>query len=135
MPALSESTVHVRGLRELNRAFAQADKTLKREKNHALRRVAEPVADDAELLARLRIRNIGVEWSRMRVGVTQRAVYVAPKQRGVRSRAGQRFRRPNLAGLLMDEAMEPALDANARQVERELDGVLREMERAWEQAR
>src|SRR5574337_885107 len=128
MPA----TVHVRGLRELNRAFAHADSKLKREKTDALRRAAEPVRRDAELLARLRITNIGVEWSRMRVGVTQRAVYVAPKQRGVRSRAGQRFRRPNLAPLLMDDAMEPALDHNAGDVVRELEGVLADMERAWE---
>jgi hypothetical protein len=129
MPA---EVVAVKGLRELNRAFARADKTLKREKNDALRRAAEPVRLDAESLAVANIRNIGIPWSRMRVGVTQKVVYVAPRERGVRSRGNARRRRPNLAGLLMGEAMEPALEHNRERVMESLDDMLATVGRAWE---
>lgn len=129
MPA---QAVSVKGLRELNRAFARADKTLKREKNDALKDAAEPVRREAEALAVSNISRIGVPWSRMRVGVTQKVVYVAPKERGVRSRGDQRRRRPNLAGRLMDDAMQPALDHNHQKVVENLDHVLATVGRAWE---
>lgn len=122
--------VRVRGLRELNLAFAQADKTLIREKRDALRRVADPVASDAEHLALIDIDNIGIPWSRMRIGVTQRSVYVAPAHRATRS---PELRRPNLAPLLLDK-METALEHNAREVERELEDVLDQVGRVWERA-
>jgi hypothetical protein len=53
----------------------------------------------------------------MRVGTTRSLVYVAPVKRGVRGAADRR-RRPNLAPLLMDRAMEPALAQNEAEVER-----------------
>lgn len=129
MPA---EAVRVHGLRELSRAFQRADATLKRELRDGLRDAAEPVRRDAELLARLEIRNIGVSWSRMRSRVTQRAVWVAPVERGVKSRAAEKRRRPNLAGLLMDDAMLPALDQNRGEVVERLDDVLAKVGRAWE---
>lgn len=129
MPA---EAVRVHGLRELSRAFQRADATLKRELRDGLRDAAEPVRRDAELLARLEIRNIGVPWSRMRPRVTQRAVWVAPVERGVKSRGAQARRRPNLAGLLMDDAMLPALEQNRREVVDRVDEVLGKVGRAWE---
>lgn len=129
MPA---DAVRVHGFRELSRAFARADKTLRNELRDGLRDAAEPVRRDAELYARLNIRNIGVPWSRMRSRVTQRAVWVAPVERGVRSRAAQNRRRPNLAGLLLDDAMQPALDENEPEVVRRLEKVLDTVARDWE---
>ena len=106
--------VVVKGLAEMNRAFARADRDMKKDLRNSLKDVAEPVREEAEVLAGQKIRNMGNgPWSRMRVGVTTNLVYVAPRERGRRSA----LRRPNLAGLLMDRAMEPALDAHAGEIE------------------
>lgn len=86
-----------------------------------LRGVAEPVRADAESLAASGIRNIGPDWSRMRVGLTPDVVYVAPRKRGVKR--GSRKRR-NLAPLLMTRALEPALDNNAHLIEQRFGDVL-----------
>jgi hypothetical protein len=128
MPA--EGAIRVRGLRELNRAFARADRKLRLEKNDALKRAAEPVRADAEAMAVAGISRIGVPWSRMRVGVTMQVVYVAPKQRA--SRANGRLRRPKLAPLLMDRAMQPALDRNRDEVVRRVDALLDTVGREWD---
>ena len=128
MPAVGE-TVRVQGLRELQRAFKLADVTLERELRTSLRQVAEPVRADAESLATATIPRVGMPWSRMRVGVTQSSVYVAPRQRGVR---GGPRRRPNFAGLLLERAMMPALARNESRVVAELEQVLGKVGRAWE---
>jgi len=129
--AVSEQTIAVRGLRDLTRAFAAADKTLQRELRGRLKDAAEPVRVDAQASAVREIRNLRSNdpWTRMRVGVTQRLVYVAPRERGARSRLG---RRPKFGDLLMSRAMEPALERNRDQVLRELDDMLGEVGRAWE---
>jgi hypothetical protein len=129
MPAASERTVRVEGLRDLQRAFALADRELSRRLRSSLREAAEPVRADAERLATSEISRIGVPWSRMRVGVTQKSVYVAPRQRGAR-----RNRRPNLAGLLLERSMLPALDANQPQVVRTVEKVLDQVANLWEDA-
>lgn len=133
MPAVDERAIRVEGLRELSRAFAVADKTLSRELRKRLREAADPVRVDAEGLASSRIRKIGLTWSRMRVGVTRTSVYVAPRERGLRGIAGPRMR-PNLAGLLMERAMIPSLEANIAGVTEAVDDVLATVGRAWEQA-
>ena len=117
MPA--EGEVYVRGMRELSRAFAYADRDSRRELRAAFREVAEPVARDAESLAVARIRRMPLSprWSLMRVGVTRTAVYVAPKQRGVKVRGPDPRKRRNLADLMMDRAMEPALEQNQHEIE------------------
>ena len=130
MPA--SHSVKVRGLRELDAAFRLADKTLDRELRTALREAAEPVRQDAEALARANISHIGIAWPQMRVGVTTRLVYVAPKQR---SRSGNpRLKRPNLATLLLGRSMEPALERNVGQVEARVGVALDTVGRAWEAA-
>lgn len=133
--AISERTIRVRGLRDLSRAFAAADKRLKNDLRDRLKRAAEPVRADAEASASSEIRNVqtGDSWSRMRVGVTTRLVYVAPRERGIRARGSVR-RRPNLAGLLMDRAMEPALERNETKIVRELEELLDDVGRDWERA-
>lgn len=126
MPATD--AIKVQGLRELDRAFLRASKTLDKELRAGLREAAEPVRRDAENRALERITRIGVPWSRMRVGVTRTLVYVAPRERG----RNRQLRRPNLAGLLMDRAMQPALDANIGEVERRVGQVLATVGREWE---
>lgn len=126
MPA--SDAIRVEGLRELNRAFARADQVLHRDLTGGLREAAEPVRADAESLALSSIPRIGLPWSRMRVGVTRRVVYVAPQRRG--RKRGRR--RPNLAGLLMGRAMSPALERNRGEVESRVGRVLDTVGREWE---
>lgn len=111
--------VEVRGLAELQRAFARMSKELSVEIRDELRRVAIPVQQDAANLAASKIKNIGGRWSRMRVGVSPGSVYVAPQ---ARSHGGSP--RPNLASLLMDDAMLPALEANEEQIVLRLEQML-----------
>lgn len=47
----------------------------------------------------------------MRTGVTREAVYVAPRRRGVKGRDRSR-RRPRFADILLERAMQPALQRN-----------------------
>ena len=126
--AVDTRTLRVEGLRELQRAFSVADKTLAKELRSRLRDVAEPVRAEAERLALQEISRIGIPWSRMRIGVTRSLVYVAPVERGRRSR----HRRPNLADLLMGRAMSPALEANQDRVVHEFEELLDDVGRAWE---
>lgn len=128
MAAVGE-TLRVDGLAELQRAFKVADKSLERELRAGLRRAAEPVRVDAEALAASSIRRITLPWSRMRVGVTTRSVYVAPRQKGARHGAR---RRSSFAGLLLDRSMLPALRRNEPRVAAELDNVLATVGKDWE---
>ena len=124
---MAASGIEVKGFREMRRNLRSADKDLDKGLRKSLRAAAEPVRRDAESLAESRITNIGPVWGRMRTGVTQSMVYVAPRQRGRRGR----LKRPNLAGLLEDRAMQPALDANEDDIEREIGDMLDGLVRRW----
>lgn len=126
--------VQVKGLRDLQRAFKVADASARRELRAALREIGEPIARDAEAFATARIRRIGEAWPQMRVGVTQSLVYVAPKERGRLSKQNRALRRPNLFGLLMGRAMEPALDQNIAGVDAAVGHALDRVGSAWEVA-
>ena len=127
------SAVRVVGLRQLQRAFNQASPELHKDVRLALRTVAEPIAADAQSLALGRIRRMpsSPKWAQMRIGVTQTLVYVAPQQRGIKSRTDRRLRRPNLADLLMGRAMQPALDKNVSRVEVGVGLALDKVVRKW----
>lgn len=133
----ADNAVRVRGLRDLQRAFELADKRMAKDLRVKLAEAAEPVRHDASRLAGSEIRNIlsptaEVNWAAMRVGVTRKVVYVAPVERGRRSRVNPRLRRPNLAVLLMGRAMGPALEQNVATVERAVGTVLDTVGQAWE---
>lgn len=133
--AVGEQAVRVTGLRDLQRAFARADKAVKEDLRDALMEAAQPVRMAAQHLAAAKIRNIteASPWSRMRVGVATNAiVYVAPVERGIKSRGLGHRRRPNLAPLLMERALEPALEQNRSLVERRLEHMLDEVADVWE---
>lgn len=130
----SVSGIAVRGLRELNRAFALAGKETRREIRAELGQVAEPVRFTATSLARSKIRRIGPKWSIMRTGISQTLVYVAPKQRGVKTRGPDPRRRPNLADLLRERALEPALARHEADIERRFERALDIISREWEDA-
>lgn len=126
MPAVSG--IRVEGLRELQRAFALADKATRSKLRVSLRHVAEPVRAAAESLAVQAIPRGKIPWSSMRVGVTRSSVYVAPKQR---RRVGTP--RPNFAAILM-EPMQAALDANQEGIADDFDDVLTDVANLWERA-
>ena len=131
------SPVRVLGLRELERAFDRADRTVRNDMRDALAEAAAPVRRDAQSLAASQIRNVdsGDPWASMRIGVSRTIAYIAPVERGIKGRAGQRLRRPNLADLLMGRAMEPALDRNQENVARRVDDLIDEVADVWERTR
>ena len=116
----------VENWRELNKAFRDADKDTQRLWRDRQKEMAEPVRQTAEQLAQGGIRNIGQSWSQMRTGVTSKVVYVAPKRR---RRGGQP--RPNLAPLLAGQAMEPALEQHAGEIEARFGRLLDQVEREF----
>ena len=120
---MAAAEVQVEGLADLNRALRRADKQTKAGVRKELRGVAEPIRADAQSLAGSQIRNIGGDWSKMRVGVTTDSVYVAPRKRGIKRRDDPKKRR-NLAPLLMDRAMQPALDNHADGIQHEFEQML-----------
>lgn len=97
-------TVRVTGLRELQRDLKKIGGDSGPSLRKKLREVAEPVRALAEGKAGSSISHIGPTWSRMKVGVTAKSVYVAPR---ARRKGGSP--RGNLGGLLMDKALDPAL--------------------------
>ena len=115
--------VVVRGLHELQASLVHADRSLRLGVRGDLRQVAEPVQRGAEQLAAANISRIGPRWSKMRVGITRDLVYVAPRQRGGKGAT----RRPNLGTLLMDRAMQPALDQHISEIEARFEALLDEV--------
>lgn len=134
-----QGAIAVTGVADLQRAFGNLSRDLGKGVREALAAAADPVRADASLLAREEISGlarartpIGQSWWQMRVGVTRQSVYVAPVQRGVKSKGRGKRRRPNLAPLLLEKAMEPALERNRDRVEHEILSQLDELFARWE---
>jgi hypothetical protein len=108
--------IRVRGLAELQRAFKRVDVDMRVGLKGLLLAAAEPARVRAEQLATSNITNLhaGDKWGRMRTGVTTRVVYIAPKTRGARGFGPQK--RPSFGPMLLEEAMEPALDQTRPEV-------------------
>jgi hypothetical protein len=128
----SSETIHVEGLRELQRAFARLSHDLSGGVKEALEAAAEPVRSEAASLAHGAITGMSrsrLPWWQMRVGVTRSSVYVAPVRRGPRAGSAKR---PNLAPRMMNEAMLPALAQNQERVVAQVSRELDELFRFWE---
>lgn len=96
--------VRIHGVPELERALMEVRREVTKELRPALLAAAEPVRAEAQTLSVAHIHNIGPQWSRMRIGVTPKAIYVAPRSH---RRGGSP--RKNLAPLLavqMQDALE-----------------------------
>jgi hypothetical protein len=124
-------TVVVHGLREIELLAKSKGREASRTLNKELRAVAEPIRSDAERLATSNITRIGPRWGKMRVGVTQRLVYVAPKERGVKGRGDLPRRRPRFADLMQARAMQPALTQNSAFVLARVDAVFTKFVNDW----
>lgn len=128
--------IRVVGLRDLERAFLLADRTVRSDLKDAVEEAAQPVRRDAQRLAGTEISHMGVDapWAQMRVGSARSVAYVAPVERGVKTKGRERLRRPNLARRLLEDAMEPALEHNREAVVRRMEGLLDEVADVWEHA-
>lgn len=125
--------IRVEGLASLSRAFALADKTVKNELVGELKIAGIPVASKAERLAHGTIPGIGrprpKSWGNMRVGFSRHTVYVVPRQRGLKGSSPRK--RQNIKALLLDRAMEPALEQEASNVEARVNFLLTRVARQW----
>lgn len=77
---------------------------------------AEPIRRDAENLARdeisgmKRAKKTPPPWSIQRSGQTVHEVYVAPRERGVKSKTDRSRRRPNFVGVMFGKSYDPAFE-------------------------
>lgn len=123
-------TVIVDGLDQIQRDLAKSQPLVLKALQDGLIHAAEPVAHTAEVLSFVNIRNMhkSPEWAKTRIGIRRQFVYVAPKERGLKTRGPDPRRRPNLVGLIMGRSFEPALDVMTPIVEQRvkiaLEGVL-----------
>lgn len=101
MPAVEG--VRVEGLRQLQSSLKNMGSEYATQFRVQLRGVGEAVRTLAEQKASSEISHIGPDWFRMRLGVTTKVLYVAPRQR-----RHDGSPRPNLGGLLMEKALIPA---------------------------
>lgn len=122
--------VLVEGLASINRSLARSGPLVYKAMRLGLREAAEPIRQDAgrlsqtEISGMRRARSTPPPWSVQRVGQTIHEVYIAPRQRGVKSRTDRSRRRPNLATIMLGRAYEPALERNATLVRSTVDGWL-----------
>jgi hypothetical protein len=114
--------VQVEGYRELMRSFALISDELKLGLRYKLAEAASPAGARAAQYAYDRIRNMGERWSRMKIGVSATAVYLAPASRRRRGSP-----RPNLGPLLLKESMLPAATEQMPVVRENLDAWLTEL--------
>ena len=129
------NAVRIEGLRELERAFKLYGRGLEKGLREVLEASAEVVRPDAQLLTRSALKppkEGGADWTQMRVGVTRRMGYVAPVERGNRSRRpSSRARGAKFKARVLGRALEPALQNNKPRVEREFKDALVDLARMW----
>lgn len=129
---MATKAISVDGLTELNRAFARAERDVRLEFRGTLRKAAKPVKDEAEVLASTDISHMATPpWTKMRVGVTRSLVYVAPRERGVKSKTNRARRRPQFGDTLLDKALEPALEHNIDGITGEVELMLAGISKDW----
>ena len=130
-----QQAVRVEGLAELVKAFGVASREMGGDIRTAIEQAGEPIRQDASQLALSQISGMQrsrIAWWNMRTGVYRGTIgYVAPVQRGVKSRGRDRLRRPRLADRIAAESLEPALERNRDRVFREFDDAVGEMTKAW----
>jgi len=117
------ATPGVHGLASLQRALKDVDRDVRLGWRRDMRHAAEPVRAEAAALALSEIPRMASSprWAGMRVGVTQKAVYVVPRMRSTKVASR---RRPNLAELMYGRAMQPALEHNQAKVVAEMDDIV-----------
>src|SRR4029077_1016425 len=112
--------IRVVGLTELIKAFRAADAGLGKEIRKTLIETGDVVKESAQSKAGADIRNIGLRWSDMRLGMSGDSVlYIVPARHRTTGSP-----RPNLAGLLLERAMIPAADENEELVRHNFEDAI-----------
>lgn len=128
------NAVRVLGLRDLQRAFATANRGLAQDLRTAIEQAGEPIRRDAQNLVQSEISGMArsrIPWWTIRSGVERSTIgYIVPNQRGVKGAGSARRGRPKLAPLIAEKE-QTALDRNADRVVDEFDEALAEMAKAW----
>jgi hypothetical protein len=123
------TTVRVEGLRELLRVTDQLPKDVKRGVRNELRKVAEPIRDDAQQLF---LANVSDDSRKTRYGVSVRKVGTISVEQRVKGKdRNPRRRRPKFTDLVWDKSLEPAAARNERAVMDGFNRVLDGLERRW----
>ncbi len=114
-------TVRVKGLKELQADFKSMSKDVDKDLVKQLKKVADPVKNDAESMAMSRITNMTPRWAGMKIGVTaaRDVVWMKPSARGRGGRS-----RPNFAELLFTRSMDPAVVQNENHIINGIDDYL-----------
>lgn len=119
------------GWRELNRLFAKSGPEANKEMKALVRQMAEPVQAEAEGLARSSFRKpVGHDWDQMRIGVTQKVVYVSPRKRGVKHPDDPRAR-PKFGTLMERRVFAPTAEHQQPFMERRTEALFDEFARRW----
>lgn len=126
---MPQQLVTVKGFRELQRLYALADKESKKEMKTLERELAKPVQVDAEATAGTRITRIRPDWAEMRIGITQKLIYVAPKKRGVKP--GSPRSRRKFATLMNARVMEPVAERWRPQLVQRTERLFNSIARRW----
>ena len=125
--------INVKGLAETYRAFGNISEDVQDELRDGLEEVGKPVQALGERYALERIRNMprSPAWAEMRIGVSKREalVYMVPDNTGRAGRGRGKRKRKNLASLLMNRAMDPAVEDNVDTTARELEKVIDKLSR------
>lgn len=102
------------GQRELLRAFNKTEKETKTGVRAVMAGIAQPVADTIEQNAKQDISRIGEKWPVMRIGVTQKLIYLAPKERSRLARRNpRRYVRREFSEMFATRAIDPAEERHA----------------------
>ncbi len=117
---MATGAVRVKGLKELTRDFKKISKDLDKKLTGELLDAVKPVKDTAEQKALTSISNMTSDWATMKttVGRAKGQVLMFPASRG------KRYSRPNLANLLLERAMDPAVTENEDHVVQALDDLI-----------
>ena len=122
--------VLVEGMASINRSLKLSGPIVGKAMRLGLREAAEPIRQDAGRLSQTEISGMKrakakpPPWSIQRVGQTVHEVYIAPRERGVKSRTDRSRRRPKFAPLMLGKAYEPALERNQVMLRATVDGWL-----------
>ncbi len=122
----------VEGVAQLTKVFNHAPADVKKAYRAELRTVALPVAETYTRLATSEIRRMkfSPQWAKTRIGVTQKLVYVVPRQKGTHGRGPKRRR--NFAVLMAERAAEPALEQNRARIRRDFELMLDRLTTKWD---
>lgn len=127
---MAEGFILVEGFAEINRSLARSGPLVYKAMRQGLLEAAEPVRQDAGRLSQIEISGMKrakakpPPWSIQRTGQTTHEVYIAPKERGVKSRTDRSKRRPKFKAIMLGKSYEPALARDSMLVKASVDAWL-----------